>query len=241
MQAFASILAFTVGLFYSCTVYSQSEVPPLTISHLTGDLYTYTTHKKFDGSMVPSNSMYIVTEEGVVMFDTPWDSTQYKPLLDSIKSRQGKEVVMAITTHAQEDRSGGLGFLRRKGVTTYTSRATWQLLKQYPDRQAAFFFENDTIFSVGEHTFSTFYGGAGHTEDNIVIWFSEERVLFGGCLIKSAEARSLGNTAEAKLEEWPLTLKKVQQKFPQPLYIIPGHGKWNSTEALNHTLLLLSQ
>jgi hypothetical protein len=39
--------------------------------------------------------MYLVTNQGVVLFDTPWDSTQFQQLLDSIKIKHGKDVVMS--------------------------------------------------------------------------------------------------------------------------------------------------
>jgi len=59
--------------------------------------------------------------------------------------------------------------------------------------------------------------------DNIVIWFEKDRILYGGCLVKSTEAIDLGYTKEANLAEWPKTIKKIQNKFGTPAYIIPGH------------------
>src|SRR4051812_7924454 len=111
-------------LLFKYDVSAQLPNPGLVISHLTGDFYVYTTYGLFKGSPVPSNSMYLVTAKGVVLFDTPWDSTQFEPLLDSIKIRHGKEVVMCISTHFHEDRTAGLEFYRKKGIRTYTSKQT---------------------------------------------------------------------------------------------------------------------
>lgn len=33
------------------------------------------------------------------MFDTPWDTTQFQPLLDSIKFKHNMNVLMCIATH----------------------------------------------------------------------------------------------------------------------------------------------
>jgi len=60
-------------------------------------------------------------------------------------------------------------------------------------------------------------------------------------LVKSTEAIDLGYTKEANLAEWPKTIKKIQNKFGTPAYIIPGHQAWNSNKALEHTLELLKQ
>src|SRR5450432_3210242 len=88
--------------------FGQTSNRSLVISHLTGDFYIYTTYGSFEGGLVPSNSMYLVTTKGVVLFDTPWDSTQFQPLLDSIKMKHNKSVVFCISTHFHEDRTAGL-------------------------------------------------------------------------------------------------------------------------------------
>ncbi len=54
--------------------------------------------------------MYLVTDSGAVLIDTPWDASQTKPLLDSIVKRHNKKVVVCITTHFHDDRTSGLGF-----------------------------------------------------------------------------------------------------------------------------------
>ncbi|HYD92715.1 MAG TPA: hypothetical protein VEA37_14660 [Flavobacterium sp.] len=40
---------------------------------LTDSIYAYTTRQMYSGSPFPSNSLYLVTKEGVVLIDTPWD------------------------------------------------------------------------------------------------------------------------------------------------------------------------
>ncbi len=38
--------------------------------------------------------------------------------------------------------------------------------------------------------------------------------MFGGCLIKE-EGAGKGNLAEANVEEWPNTVRKVKMKYPE--------------------------
>src|ERR1700759_933499 len=91
MKILLILSVFLFSIFHSS---GQSSKQDLIISHLTGDFYVYTTFGSYNGSPVPSNSMYLVTSDGVILFDTPWDSTQFKPLLDSIRIRHGKKVIM---------------------------------------------------------------------------------------------------------------------------------------------------
>ena len=183
--------------------------------------------------------MYLVTSKGVVLFDTPWDTTQFQPLLDSIKIKHNKNVVICISTHFHEDRTAGLEYYRRKGIATFTTKQTDDLSKLRNEKRAEFLIYKDTIFNIGQHVFQTYYGGPGHSPDNIVIWFDQEKILYGGCLVKSTEAEDLGNLSDANPKEWASTIKNIQQKFIKPNYIIPGHLDWNSKESLTHTLNLI--
>ena len=232
-------IILSIFLFSLSGAFSQTPKRDLTISHLTGDFYIYTTYGSYNGNPVPSNSMYLVTSKGVILFDTPWDSTQFQPLLDSIKMRHNKEVVLCISTHFHEDRTAGLEYYRHKGIKTFTTERTDELSKARNDKRAEFLMYKDTTFIVGHHSFQTYYGGEGHTPDNIVIWFGKEKILYGGCLVKSSEAEDLGNLSDANAKEWASTIRNIQQKFKDPAYIIPGHLDWLSKESLTHTLDLI--
>jgi metallo-beta-lactamase class B len=238
MKIFAILPVF---LFSITSASSQTPNPGLIISHLTGDFYVYTTFGLYKGTPVPSNSMYLVTSDGVVLFDTPWDSTQFKPLLDSIKIRHDKKVIMCISTHFHEDRTAGLEYYKSMGIHTYTTKRTDELSKKRNAKRAEFLIYKDSVFTVGPYRFQTYYGGQGHSPDNIVIWFEKEKILYGGCLVKSTEAEDLGNLSDANVEKWTVTIKNIQHKFRNPEYIIPGHLDWTSNKSLTHTLDLIQQ
>lgn len=227
-------------LCFSATVFPQN--PALSITPVTNNIYVFVTHQKLDnGQAYPANGMYLVTDAGVVLIDTPWDTTQCQPLLDSITARHHQRVVMSLSTHSHEDRTGGLDFLKKQGVKTYSTYHTRDLCIKNENPQAEHLFRGDTVFTVGNHTFEVCYPGEGHTADNIVVWFGQERLLYGGCFIKSTEAPDLGNMAEANVTAWPASLRRVQKKFPNPRYVIPGHLGWKNKRSIQHTLALLKK
>ncbi len=232
---------FLLGILFTFNLYGQDSAVSLKISHLTGDFYVYTTYKTLNGSPFPSNSMYLVTDSGVVMIDTPWDTTQFQPLMDSIEKRHHKKVLYCIATHFHDDRTAGLDFLKTKGVKTYSSYETYLLCKERNEKQAQYYFLTDTTFTVANYTFRTYYPGPGHTWDNIVIWFAKERILYGGCLVKSTENDGLGNIADGYVRSWPTSIKRVMKQCPDPLYVIPGHFSWENNKSLEHTLKLLKK
>jgi metallo-beta-lactamase class B len=230
------IITTIICFFLLANASGQHADSSLKISHLTGDFYIYTTYNYYKGSRIPANGMYLLTDKGAVMFDSPWDTTQFQPLLDSIKARHHKNVVLCIATHFHEDRTGGLEYYKQQGIKTYTTRQTDELSKTRGMKRAEFLIDKDTVFKVGQYSFRTFYPGKGHAPDNIVIWFAKERILYGGCLIKSMEDDTLGNLGDASIIDYSTTVMNVQKKCKRPKYIIPGHNDWTDTGSLKHTL-----
>lgn len=218
-------------------IYGQTE-PKLKITNLTGNFYIYTTYNTYEGTQVPANGMYLVTNNGVVLFDTPWDTTQFQPLLDSIQFMHHKNVTMCIATHWHGDRTAGLEYYRQHHIKTYTTIRTDELSKKNNAKRAEFLIANDTVFHVGPYSFETYFPGEGHTLDNIVIWFENEKILYGGCLIKGADAENLGYLGDANVQAYASTLQNVQNKYKNPKFIIVSHSDWKNINSLKHSIKL---
>ena len=232
-------IILTIAFIFSLNnIFGQTEKPKLKISHLTGDFYIYTTYNTYEGSQIPANGMYLLTNDGVVLFDTPWDTTQFQPLLDSIKLKHNKSVNLCIATHWHSDRTEGLKYYKQQGIRTYTTVLTDELSKKNNKKRAEYLIDKDTVFNVGNYSFETYYPGQGHTADNIVAWFNKEKILYGGCLIKGADAENLGYLGDANVTEYVTTLKRVQTKCPNPKFIIISHSDWNNIKSLKHSIKL---
>jgi metallo-beta-lactamase class B len=216
--------------------FGQAENAKLKIVQLTGNFYIYTTYNTYQNSQVPANGMYLVTNNGVVLFDTPWDTTQLQPLLDSIQLKHNKAVVLCFATHWHSDKTAGLEYYKQLGIKTYTTVLTDVLSKKNNEKRAEFLTTKDTVFNVGEYSFETYYPGEGHTKDNIVIWFEKEKILFGGCLIKGTDAEDLGYLGDGNKKTYVTTLKKVKQKFRHPKFIVVAHSEKQNIHALEHSI-----
>ncbi|MEO5581244.1 MAG: subclass B1 metallo-beta-lactamase [Saprospiraceae bacterium] len=229
------ITALLITLFLSFYSYSQVQ-SKLKISKLLDRFYIYTTYgDPGDGSTYPSNGMYVITPKGVVLIDTPWDTTQFQPLLDSIYLRHHQKVAFCISTHFHSDRTAGLDYFRTQGIKTYSSKQTYDLCNERHEKLAQYYFTSDTVFKLCNKQLETYYPGPGHAPDNIVIWFKDAQVLYGGCFVKSTETNSPGNLGDANLNEWKISLNKVVKKYPSANYVIPGHLGWDQNGLL-HTL-----
>ncbi len=230
----AALLLWFVFITSLCN--GQSSEEKLTISHVEGNFYIYTTYQYYKGNRIGANSMYLLTKEGAILFDTPWDTTQFQPLLDTIRKLHGQEVIMAFATHFHNDRTRGLEFYKKLGIKTFTTRMTDSLSAARGEIRGEFLMKADTTFNIGGYTFQSYYPGPGHTPDNIIFWFKKEKILYGACLIKSAEDDNLGNIGDADVERYAQTLVNVQKKCRDPKFIIVGHGNWRDKRSLEHSL-----
>lgn len=232
-------ILLTITYIFSLTnIFGQTVNSKLKISHLTGDFYIYTTYNTYEGEQIPANGMYIITKDGVVMFDTPWDTTQLQPLLDSIKLKHSKSVSICIATHWHGDRTAGLEYYKQQGIKTYTTLLTDEWSIKNNKKRAEFLMAMDTVFNIGQYSFETYYPGEGHTTDNIIVWFSKEKILYGGCLIKGADAENLGYLGDANVAAYETTLKRVQKKCSDPKFIVISHSDWNNINSLKHSIKL---
>lgn len=84
-----------------------------------------------------------------------------------------------------------------------------------------------------------YFPGPSHSPDNLVVYFPQKRILFGGCMVKSLESTDLGNTADADLKEWPKSVNRVLERYKDKAdIVVPSHGKCGNIDLLVHTIEL---
>lgn len=222
---------------YNCCVAQTRQ--HIKVTPLGNGFYVYESYGVFKGSVVGGNGLLLSTPKGVAMVDTPWDDDQTNQLIDWVAKNLDQKILFCISTHYHDDRIGGIGALKANGIKTFASEATSirALAQGYPKVSQTF--KYDTILHMGSIPLEIYYPGAGHAPDNEAVWFPRQKLLFGGCIVKSTDTNSLGNIAEADLKQWPLSIKKLIKRYPEVVTIIPGHGDWTDNSSLQHTLKLL--
>ena len=228
-------------LFCVLTMLSAKAQKAFEMKPISERFLLYITYHDIDGNPFPANALFLITDPGIVMIDCPWDTSQTTKLIDSAEHLYKRKVIACIATHFHEDRTGSLNILKGRGIKTYSSHQTFDLCKKRNEPQAEFYFENDTTFCFGSFKIETYYPGKGHSPDNIVIWFEQDRILYGGCFIKSTESGTLGNMSDADAPAWLASVKRVQSRYPKPALVIPGHQDFKGSECLAHTRKLLEK
>jgi metallo-beta-lactamase class B len=213
----------------------------LRVRRIAPDVFVHTSYHRYPGNPtpVPSNGLIVSTKTGALLIDTAWDPDQTLELLRWVADSLHQHVRLAVVTHAHEDRLGGLAVLQANHIKVYSTPLTAQRSARLPFGTPTPAIKPYTVIRAGRTRLELFYPGPGHAPDNIVAWLPQQRVLFGGCLVKGADATTLGNIDEADLKQWPVAVRSVRDRYPKAAVVIPGHGQWGSADLLDHTLELL--
>ena len=211
--------------------------PDVLVRHLGGRVWLHETRK----DNIPSNGLIVETGDGgSLLIDTAWDDEQTGRLVRWAAETLGKPVRRAVSTHFHDDRLGGIDTLRALGIPLRALDLTRELAAGRGITPPEVLLTAAARVYADPDGFEVFYPGAGHSRDNVVVWLPRERLLFGGCLVKAAAARDMGNTADADMANWDDAVAAVEARYPQAQTVVPGHGAPGGTNLLVYTRELLS-
>jgi len=185
------------------------------------------------------NHLLIIDTKDLVLVNTPVNDSLTSVLLTCIERKLKRKVTKVIVSHFHEDSSGGLRQISKLGINSFGLSKTAALLKSQ-SKHIDFLFSRFLVLDLQTLHLELFYPGAGHSIDNIVIWLPEDKILFGGCLLKSLQAKDRGNIKDADLKAWPVSVELVMKKYHDAMIVIPGHGEIGNTSVFQHTLDLLA-
>lgn len=194
-----------------------------------------------------ANALLVEMDNGdLVLVDTLYTPSAMKELLAWIGQRYPTRRLMAINTHFHSDRTGGNAALLERKIPVYASDLTVKLMKSrgravmegvahaiaddaakaaylaapIAPADSTFSLQAGLKLSLGQDELQIHFPGPGHSPDNVVVYFPQKKLLFGGCLVLSADR--VGNTSDADLPGWSKALDSLSA-FPAE-HVIPGHG-----------------
>jgi len=213
------------------------------------------------------NSLLVeMQNSGILLVDTPYTPEATNELLKWGSAKLGNRNMVAINTGYHYDNLGGNGALIAAGIKVYGSDAIPALLSQrgealrtltlswladpryseyyeahknlkYIPPNALYHLQKGLTLNFGNESAVVYYPGPTHTPENVVVYFKERNILFGGCMILAGD--SVGDTIDADLQEWSRSLENLRQ-FKIDL-LIPGHGDRMDPQLIDHTLGVLAK
>jgi glyoxylase-like metal-dependent hydrolase (beta-lactamase superfamily II) len=187
-----------------------------------------------------SNAGFVVTDEGVVVFDALGTPALGEGMLAAIRNVTRKPIRRVIVSHYHADHVYGLQALKSAGAEIWAHRRAEQYFnsglaaERLEQRKRDLFpwvddntrvvapdvwLEGDTDFRLGGVTFRILYSGGAHSPEDLLMFVVEERVLFAGDLLFAGRVPFVGN---ADSRGW---LRAMEAIIPlKPSVVIPGHG-----------------
>jgi metallo-beta-lactamase class B len=210
--------------------------------HLQDSVYVHVTWHNTDAfGRFPSNGLIVIRKGQALMIDTPMDNDKTERLTNYLKESMSVDLVKLIIGHFHDDCMGGLGYLQSIGIESIANVMTVEKCKEIELPVPSTSFTDSLTFDFNGAQIDCRYFGAGHSFDNITVWIPSEKILFGGCLIKSINSNGLGNLSDAVVDDWDMTVEKVLKEYPEIKTVIPGHGDVGGIELLTHTIELVDK
>lgn len=242
---FLCLSFFILNLYVQDSYAQASEIikvsEDLDILNLSENIYLHRSYASVEPyGRFYSNGMIYTSGDECLVFDTPMSKEITQQLLDWIEKELKLKVVGVVVNHFHDDCLGGLDLFHQKGIPSYSGKMTQTLAEKDTVVVPQNGFKRRKKLRLSGEKIILFYPGEAHSKDNTVAWIPSEKVLFGGCMVKSLKSGK-GNLADANVDAWPLTIKKVKEEFREAVWVIPGHGKAGGIELLDFTIKLFTE
>lgn len=238
------ITTFFVFLFSTLALaveYAVSEVD-MQLKQITPDIYYVEGIPGIatDNEGFISNAGFVITGEGVVVFDALGTPSLAVKLVKLIKSVTDQPITQVIVSHYHADHIYGLQVFKEEGATIYAPNGALDYLISDPaferleERQFSLspWVNDDTrlvypdeiiktsvTFQAGSKTLTINYQGKAHSDGDLIVLVEPDLVLFSGDIIFRSRIPFIGN---GDTRHWLETLEKLETTGLEAL--VPGHG-----------------
>jgi glyoxylase-like metal-dependent hydrolase (beta-lactamase superfamily II) len=187
-----------------------------------------------------SNAGFVVTVEGVVVFDSLGSPSLAWTLREQIRKITDQPVVKVVLSHYHADHIYGLQVFQDEGAEILAPRGAYDYLDSpeakerleerrfsldpwvndntrlvRPDRLV----EGEHRFSLGGIDFQLNYLGSAHSDGDLAMYVVQDRVLFSGDIIFEGRVPFVG---DADTRRWLETLEALETG--ELVALVPGHG-----------------
>ena len=240
------LLTFAVSGAATPSEYPDVDMTAVNVSdhvwYVKGKAGTATENEGF-----VSNAGFIITGDGVVVFDGLGTPALAAMMLQEIRKLTQEPIRKVIVSHYHADHVYGLQVFKQEGAEILAPAGAIDYLNSdgassrleerrvslspwvndktelvAPDR----YLTESEVFKMGNVEFTISMLGSAHSEGDLTLFVEPDRVLFSGDVIFDGRVPWLG---DADTKNWLETLNAI--KSSQPAAIIPGHGGLSSDPA----------
>jgi len=187
-----------------------------------------------------SNAGFVVTDAGVLVFDTLGTPSLGWQLRQLIRTVTEQPVVMVVVSHYHADHIYGLQVFKDEGAKIIAPRGSFDYLdspaaaERLEERRFSLdpwvndatrlvkpdeLVDNSHAFDLGGVKFQVDYLGSAHSDGDLSLFVVNDRVLYSGDIIFEGRVAYLG---DADTKHWLAALQAMETANLAAL--VPGHG-----------------
>lgn len=187
-----------------------------------------------------SNAGFVVTQDGVVVFDALGSPPLGEALIAAIRKITTQPVKRVVVSHYHADHFYGLQAFKAVGAEIWAHRAALEYLNsdiaasRLAERRQTLFpwidektrlvpadlwLDGDTVFELGGIHFLITHAGPAHSPEDLIMQVREDGVLFAGDLLFAGRVPFVG---DADSKSWIAAIDKMLAARPK--LIVTGHG-----------------
>lgn len=200
---------------------------------LTGNKVKYLVNSHFHNDHIRGNQIF--TDAEIIATERIKDLIEMNEP-EELKSETEIVGPMIEKTLKQIEKENDPDMLEEHKMWLDYYKAIQQSLDEYKITLPNKFFTDTLVIKGSKRNAAIINLGKGHTEEDIVLWLPEEKILFGGDLMFSERHPFLGDGFP---NEWINCLEKFKKLDAK--YIVPGHGNVGSNEDIDKLKLYIQK
>jgi len=202
-----------------------------------------------------ANSHFIVTDDGVLVFDTGSSELIGRAIITAIKTVTDKPVRWVVNSHSHADHWLGNAAFIDSGAEFISTKSSLTIMKKHGKEDVDAFYrmtEGATGTSrikypsvLLEQRIKRDFGGIdvefifsndAHSPGDILMWLPKQKIIFGGDVLSSDRMPIL--TYHGNVPQLIETLHDVEKL--NPTIVLPGHGKPTTVKSISRDADILA-
>ena len=251
-------LLFLTCIFYSCKQEINNK-NSFTVTKVTDSVYSIISPNL--GLPTPenkgwnSNSHFIITKRGVLLFDSGSSETIGFKIKKAIQKVTNLPVLWIVNSHSHADHWLGNAAFKETVVEIIASNKTHKSMKKYGKEDVEFYFQvtkgtiGDTKLmfptvllnhgqkrKFGEIDVEFIFSNDGHSPGDLLMWLPKQKIIFGGDVLSSDWMPMITNYKNVL--NLVSTLNFIANL--NPTIVLTGHGNASTEESIKRDADLLS-
>jgi glyoxylase-like metal-dependent hydrolase (beta-lactamase superfamily II) len=241
LKSFLILLLLLLSQFCAATEYAPATVQ-MQLQALSPDVYYVQGKARVatDNQGFISNAGFIITSDGVIVFDALGTPSLAHMLLGLIRTKTDQPIKRVYASHYHADHIYGLQVFKETGAVIYAPKGANDYLEsetaaeRLDERRFSLepwvdentilvppdeIIESSSSFTIGGKRITINYQGKAHSDGDLIMLVEPDNVLFSGDLIFEERIPFIGSGDTA---HWLQTLEKLETGGLHAL--VPGHG-----------------